>query len=155
MCLFAMRIFLGWFFLRNVRLTSFYLSLKCLKECRQRAWSRKRALTRGDYRAHAVGWRSWGAGPGDQSPLCVPLSRLLWQTFVYQTFAFPVSCELSSSPLKSRPPYVLLLSSELCISLNCLSVGLIFLWVPHTYVIKFVFSPVNLSYVNLIIRTVK
>ena len=78
--------------------------------------------------------------------LSVPQSLQGWQTFIYQTVAFPSPCELPSSPLKSQTSTSF---SQFRIAYkpqqpNCPLV-LMFLWSPHTHVIKCGFSPVNLS----------
>ena len=70
---------------------------------------------------------------------------------------FLSSCESPSSPLKPQVA-IPFLSSRWYISLNCQACPWISLslWCPYTNIIKCgYFSPVNLSYINLIIRPVK
>ena len=43
------------------------------------------------------------AGPGDQSPVCIPSPLHPQKTYVYKTFAFPSPCESPSFLLKSQP----------------------------------------------------
>ena len=109
----------------------FISPLNCLKTFRKGAYTRKRAITRDNLFA----WQG--------------------KHLFTKRLLFSSSCELSSLPLKPGPP-PLLLSSEWCMILNWLSAGsLIFLWGSHMYRIKFIFLPVHLSYVHLIIRPAK
>ena len=68
------------------------------KECRQRTCSRKGAII-----IDNLVWASYAQGESSSlfvKILCVPLSLLTQQTFIYLTFAFPSLCQLPSSLLR-------------------------------------------------------
>ena len=70
------------------------------KECRQRTCSRKGAIVTDN-----LVWARYAHGESSSlfvKILCVPLSLLTQKTFIYLTFAFPPSCQLPSSLLRSQ-----------------------------------------------------
>ena len=81
------------------------------------------------------------------------------QTFVYQIFALPTSCELPFSAFKTQitTPSILLYLAEEGISVRVSVILLsysVFLGLSHVHVTKLScdFSPVNLSHVYLVLR---
>ena len=85
--------------------------------------------------------RGNSAGAGHQSPLCVPLSPQGSENIHSPNICFPISMWVAFLPalqFKSLPPFSF---SQVAYKpqLPNLSVGLIFLWCPCTYVIKFDF----------------
>lgn len=124
MCRFDMWILLSWRKSRprNLR-KSFYLPHNCLKEFRQRDWSRKRATTRDNYKKYGLGVVSWGK-PGRAWRPVLSVSHCLrtaWQTFVYKTCALPIFPQIALLPFEVPDPHPLLLSSGWHISLYCLT----------------------------------
>ena len=104
----------------------------------------------------------WGkqAGPGGHV-LCVPSSPPGPANTGFQTFALPSPCQLASSPLKSQttaPASSFGFSRAWNLMWRFGPLWeLLGFWgsLPGRHVIKLWFSPVHLSYVNLIIRPAK
>lgn len=121
---------------------SFYLSLNCLKEFRQRACFRKRAVTRDNSKECELGVADRGhwARPACSKPSVCPWVSAWHGNHWFASMCpshLPVNCP---PPWCSPIPYPLLLSSGWHMSLNCLTAcGSQFLWGPRTYVIKFIF----------------
>lgn len=133
--------------------------LNCLKEVRPRAWPRQRAIARENYSVWARGGGRGVGGCGELAgPVCSDfslspiVSAAQGEHLLTKQLLFPSSCEFHPFCLK---PQTLLLSSGWHIRLNGLSLSLSCLCGTSICTKLNLFSPVNLSYIDLIIRSAK
>ena len=123
---------------------NFDLLPNCLKEFRQRACSWNRAISRDlckEYGLSMVGETGQGLEIRVHSvSYCLCVAQ---RTFVYQTFAFPSSCELPSSSLKSQtttPNIHLCLQLKMVFKVRALAILAsysVFLGLSHVYTFNF------------------
>ena len=93
------------------------LPLIGLKEFRWRAWSRKKTITRGNYKE-----RGLSVMGGEELSRAHLFNCMARQTFVHLTFALAIFWWIVFLPLEVPGPYVHLPSSERHQNLNCLTV---------------------------------
>lgn len=130
MCVFGMRMII-FKKTEHFRSLSLYLSLNCLKEFTQRAWSRKSTTNRDIYKNMGYVW--WGDLCSSWTPksfVCPIVSAgLRKHTFIkHLFFHLYVSCLPPRSAVQIPTPF-LLLSGGYIISLNCLTCP----WASYSY----------------------